>query len=372
MRLSVEVGGSDSEAERRVDLVIGAHELATAYLHLAQPAVRNRTGLYMRRHPSGKDTASVGPNEPLRSLEEPPKLTILEHLSEMREAGLIPAAIAPSASGSASFGVEPIRLAVPISDLVANLLRPSFHRDRLGHARLFFLDGEPIDRMTYWCACFFETGAGRGRLDLRWVRFDAAADRALDHDGRDLLEAGLVWAAALVPLVVHGRGLTAVEITPYDYDLRQILGREAEPDIRHAYEGWFDDWRQRTTEATARFELGGRQPPQFYHSVLGLDHDDNIVIRQVEADLPGLAATLAREGVRAAGVLDSGGSCAIYDVSRGHYLNHGWYFREPRGAIIVLELTIQQRIPQDRATAWIRRRNQQFTHRAHGSSTDSA
>ena len=63
-------------------------------------------------------------------------------------------------------------IAVSISDLVANLLRPCFHRDRLGSHRLFYLDEEPIHARTYGCLGTFTREDGPCRLEFRRVRFD--------------------------------------------------------------------------------------------------------------------------------------------------------------------------------------------------------
>ena len=247
-------------------------------------------------------------------------------------------------------------IAVSISDLVANLLRPCFHRDGLRSHRLFYLDEEPIHARTYACLCAFAREEGPCRLEFRRVRFDPQADRAVDVAGGDLLEEGLVWAAAVVPLVVDGRALSTSRIARADYDLRQIVGRHHEDPIRYAYQGWFERWDARVEEIVAEHERSGRPFATFYHSVLGIDGAGNVLIRQKEATLPELAGSLASEGMVGAGVLDSGGSPAIYDLWSASYLNHGWYFREPRGAILVFELIHPQRIPEDRPGSWIQRR----------------
>src|SRR5207245_2248049 len=105
-------------------------------------------------------------------------------------------------------------------------------------------------------------------------------------------------------------------------------GRDAESAIRYAYAGWFGEWERRVGEVVAQHRTHGRSFAQFYHSILALDGVGNVAIRQVEGTLPDLAEALARDGFVGAGVLDSGGSCAIYDVWMASYLNHGWYFRE--------------------------------------------
>jgi len=348
---------------RAAELRLDAAELAAVHLHLAFPEKRNRSGLYMRRHAHTPEEP-VGPNEPLRSPDEPPKLTIPEHVEQMdRQARIeLGAPGGPAPGLPARAPQEPAMLVVPISDLVANLLRPCFHRDGWPGPRLFFLDEEPIHRRTYFCLCCFDgtEGAGAprplGRLAFRHVRFDTELDLALDVSGANLLDEGLVWAAAVVPLVVDGRALPVVEIARADYDLRQIVGRHNEPPIRHAYAGWFEEWDDRVEEIVAAHQRIRRPFETFYHSALGIDSDGNVLIRQREATLPELASSLADEGMVGAGLLDSGGSAAIYDVWSASYLNHGWYYREPRGAILLFELTWTRHLPDHTPDSWVCRR----------------
>jgi hypothetical protein len=355
LKITLEIGMAES-VERRADVRIRAGELSAVHLHLATPHQRNRTGLYMRRHTLGRGR-SVTPNEPLRAPEEPAKLTIPEHVEALRQMGVIRRPSACQALGKEIFAEEPAMLAVPVSDVVANLMRPAFHRNGLGPYRLFFFEGEPIEHRIYWCACLVEGERGQSRLELRWLRFDPATDRVLGEDGRDLLKDGLVWAVALVPLVIDGSPLDAVTIAQHDYDLRQVLGRDAEAAIQYAYDGFGDGrWNTRVAEVVSAHKRSARPFATFYHSLLALDREGNVLIRQVEGALPGLAIDLTAEGIVSAGLLDSGGSCSLYDVWLESYLNHSWYFREPRGAILVFELTPTQRLPQDKPGVWIQRR----------------
>jgi hypothetical protein len=363
LRLSIEIAGS-SPHSREAELRFAADEVVNVHLHLAFPEKRNRTGLYMRRHAHGPDEP-VGPNQPLRATEEPPKLSIPEHVAQMARQGRIQLA-APSPArpqGSELFAGSPeerAMIAVPISDLVANLLRPCFHRDGWGGPRLFYLHEEPIVSRTYFCLCCFaeKSEHGQGRLAFRRVRFDREGDWALDVGGGNLVDEGLVWAAAVVPLVVEGRALPILQIAQANYDLRQIVGRHNESPIRHAYEGWFDQWDARVEKAVTAHQRIGRPFETFYHSVLGVDATGNILVRQKEAALPELASSLASEGIVAAGLLDSGGSPAIYDVWSASYLNHGWYHRQPRGAILLFELGWVRRLPEHRPDSWVCRRAQ--------------
>jgi hypothetical protein len=354
LKLSLEIAGS-TPSSREALLRFDADELVAVHLHLAFPERRNRTGLYMRRHAHRPDEP-VGPNHPLRSPQEPPKLSMAQHVEQMRRAGLISLAVPPPAAQRQTHAEERAMIAVGIADLVANLLRPCFHRARLGEDRLFYLEEEPIDERTYDCLCCFAPENGPVRLQFRRVQFDRKADRALDASGSDLLDEGLVWAAALVPLVAGGRPLGPVPIARGDYDLRQIVGRANEDPIRHANQGWFDRWDDRVDEIVSSHEQTGRPWETFYHSVLGLDAAGNVLIRQKEATLPDLANSLASEGIVAAGLLDSGGSSAIYDVWSASYLNHGWYYRRPRGAILLFELRWTRRLPEDWPGLWTQRR----------------
>lgn len=360
MKITIDIGEPGS-IERTARVRIAANELAAVHLHLASPEKRNRTGFYMRRHPSGLGKnfsiqPMVGPDKPLKSPEEPPKIPIPAHIEEMLSSGMIPSYTAPKSEGAERFGSEASMIAVPISDLVANLLRPCYHCSGLGEYRLFYFDEEPISLRNYWCACFFGKRSDTSGLELRYVRFDRENDQALDVSNGDLAERGLIWAAALVPLVVDGQALSPVEIAQNDYDLGHILGRQAEEAMRYAYQGWFDEWDERVEKVVLEHQNSGKDLAKYYHSILGLDESKNIHLFQVEGALAELAGMLASEGITTAGVLDSGGSCALYDVWMGSYLNHSWYFREPRGSILVFELGSRQRIPQDRPNSWIHRR----------------
>ena len=358
MRVIIDAGLPGS-IERRTELRIGSAELACVHLSMVSPEIWNRSGHYMRRHRKVGDAvdAIIGPDSPNRSPGAPAKQPIPMHIKALRDAEKIPQSPLLS-TNRGTFLTEPIMIAIPISDLVANLLRPCFHRQGLGPYRLFYFQDEPITERTYWCACSF----GRDRkpaLELKQVWFDDRRDRVVDLEGHDLLEAGLEWAAALVPLVVDSRPLSAVEIAHNDYDLRQIIGRCAQT-IDYAYEGWFDQWDKRVTQLVTAHERSGKEFASFYHSVLAVDRDYNLLVRQVEGTLPVIAAELAAEGMIGAGLLDSGGSCALYDVWMGSYLNHSWYFREPRGAVLVFELHAEQRLPVESASTWVQRRLDSF------------
>ena len=180
------------------------------------------------------------------------------------------------------------------------------------------------------------------------IRFDTGNARVLSLDGADLQDEGLQWAATLVPLVKNAKPICPVEIAQSNYDIRQILGRTSEKELYDAYETWFDGWDEKIANLVKAHISKKRPFEVFYHSVLGIDRFGAIHILQRDADLPGLAEILASEGIVAAGLLDSGGSCALYDPWLKGYLNHGWYYRECRGAILLFELKAQERLPEPR------------------------
>jgi hypothetical protein len=353
MKVTIEIGG-DSNEGRTAHVRISKDELDSALLHIAQPEMRNRSECYMRRHPVPGEPP-VAPNKPFRCPTAPPKLPIPEHISLMRREGILcPPKRSRDGDSGEEFLLEPAMIAFPISDIVANLLRPAFHRDRLGSTRLFCFADEPIHDRAYHCLCFFQGSAGNF-IDIRPVKFDPDRDEATDSLGKDLLPQGLVWAAAVVPLVVDGRALTPVEITLWDYDLRQIVGRESEKAITQAYSGWPGHWPDHVQRLIRSHKSSGRPFETFYHSIIALDRAGDIHIIQRDGNLPGLAEELADSGYISAGLLDSGGSCALYDPWSGSYLNQSWYYREPRGAIIVLQTKAHQRIPV-RGGSWASRR----------------
>ncbi len=347
MKIAVKI-----EHGRSAHVSIAAEELAAVYLHLAFPDQRNRTDRYLRRHArAGEEPPS--PNRPVHSSAEPPKIPAGEHVAQMGRAGLLAPPSAVVEQGNDRFRLEPARLVVPISDLVANLLRPCFHRDGLGPYRVFCFQGEPLDRKTYFSACYFSPqGPSRGRLELRRTRFDKETDRALAADGEDLAGRGLVWAAALVPLVVDGRPLNPVAIAREDYDLRQILGRDSEAEIQDAYRGWFAEWDARVAQAVQRHRQRGRPFGSFYHSVLASDPDNGVHIYQMEGRLPEIAETLAKDGMRDAGLLDSGGSCAVRPLDR-RILEPQLVLPRTAGAVLVFGLDTTLRVPADPSNSWL-------------------
>jgi hypothetical protein len=340
--------------QRSFELSFAAEELHKGWLTLAHPEGRNRTDRYLRRHPRPGSTQRVDPNRPQRIKDEPPKLTIPEHLARLRAAKSFSEPV-PKASDQGEFMLEPYRLVITASDLVANLLRPAFHQGGLGGSRVFYLQDEPIDRHSYLCLTC-QRANGNSRLDLQRLRFDVQADSARDAAGADLAAAGLEWAAAVVPLVEEGQALSATQIAQHDYDLRQILGRQMTEAMIPAYEGWFNDWDRHVAEAVAEHERRKLPYEVFYHNIVAIDGAGRITIVQFDTSLPAAAAMLAERGMVAAGVLDSGGSCAVYDVWLDAYLNHGWYFRQPRGAVITLEFAFPQRLPHPLAGSWVDRR----------------
>lgn len=337
-----------SEEQRTLLFRLRRDELAMAYLHIAYPAERNRTPFYMRRH-----GMIAGANAPLRSSAEPPKLPIPGHLLKMHLANELKSSYVPNAKGTAN---EPASFVIPISDIVANLMRPAFHRDGFGEHRIFHLEGEPIEEREYLCVCCVADSDDPAVLELRKVRFDVTRDAILTPDGRDMVSTGLRWAAAVVPLVTDGRALHVEEIAEADYDLRQVLGRTAESEIAAAYASWPSGWGSSVRGLVAAVEAGDGEFATFYHSALGICSDGSLIVLQTEATLADLAQKLVDLGAVSAGLLDSGGSCALYDCYLGSYLNHGWYFRESRGAVMVLETNIPQRLPRADPGCWITRR----------------
>lgn len=354
MRVVLEIGERAS-VNRTASVSIAANELSTALLSIASADERNRSGYYMRRHAKENDLATgirVGPNRPLRC-EEPRKISIPEHLKLMSRS-IYSSSEAQQIDNTDSFDLQPVQIVVPVSDVASNLLRPCYARNGLGRWRTFFFEDEPIDQRAYWAVCVFAGEKRKCEIRFMDITFDVAGDTVRSVDGRDLSAEGIEWAVALVPLVKGGAPVRTADIAKADYDLRQVVGRQAEKDLNWVYEGWYGAWNERVTELVTAHEEGKREFESFYHSVLSVDSFGTIHIRQVDANLPQLAADLAKEGMVAAGLLDSGGSCALFDPWLQGYLNHGWYFREARGAVMCFELQATERLPKYAASAWYR------------------
>ncbi|WP_306536340.1 hypothetical protein [Geobacter sp.] len=352
MKIEIEIGRPRA-INRTARVTIAAHELKSAALHIAFAAERNRTGLYMRRHEKPCDVEAgyaVGPNDPVRFAEEPKKLKIPEHIKEMKF-GTEPSSEIV-AQDSERFRTVPSVIAVPVSDVAANLLRPCFMKTGFGEKQIFFFEDEPIESRSYWAACFFSDERNKAEIKFMDIRFNVDMDSVLSLDGQDLVARGLEWAVSLVPLVKNSKAVSPQEIAKNDYDLRHIFGRNAQKEFFSPYDLWYDGWNQRVDEVVQKHIDSGIPFETYYHSILGIDSYGSVVIYQIDCELPKIAEQLAEEGVIAAGLLDSGGSCAIYDTWINGYLNHGWYFREPRGAILTFKLKSIERIPVPKTGTW--------------------
>jgi len=355
VKIEIQIGCTGM-VNRTVSLLIEPTELNNVVFNVAFPEARNRSGFYMRRHAKLPETAGcfVGPNNPLRALGEPKKIPIREHLDRI---GLsLPSPSRFETPSSERFQTANTVIAIPASDTVANLLRPCFSRDGFGTRRLFFFEDEPVSKRNYSALCFFQ-GADRGlQLSILDVIFDNMEDTVKSLEGKDLATEGLNWAVSLVPLVKDGRPVSACEIAQNDYDLRHIFGSLASQEILSAYDVWYEGWNDRVCELVSE-KMGDKTPfAVYYHSVIGIDQSGAVRIYQKDCSLPELALELAANGIVTAGLLDSGGSCAVYDNWLGGYLNHGWYFREPRGAILAFQLNALERIPEPNPGSWIQNR----------------
>jgi len=336
-----------NKINRTAKLFIPISELRFVYLHIASTEILNRSNFYLRRHRYKNETKAPDPNKPCRIKNDSQKLTIPRHIEVMQQQSIILKLSEFQNERGVTFQLFPTMIAVPISDLAANLLRPAFHKNGLGQYKTFFFKDEPITKRNYWCICYFNNKQENNqKFEFCQVHFDTINDTVIDSKtNNDLLNSDLEWAAGIVPLVIDFKPLNPYEIAIHDYDLRQILGRHSTRDIQYIYEGWYDEWESRIKKTIADFEKKNKFYESYYHSILCLDSEKNVYIYQIEGTLPELANMLSREGIQYAGILDSGGSCAIYDDWLKSYLNHGWYFREPRGSILLFELENSERIP---------------------------
>lgn len=345
MKIEIEIG-TNNKINRTVRVTIAPDEIKSVALNIAFPKERNRTGLYIRRHqkPTDRPRFKVEPNAPLRFSKEPKKLSIHEHLKEMGFG--TNASFEIPAEGSERYRTIPTLIAVPVSDVAANLLRPCFSRIGFDGSRIFFFEDEPIRHRFYWAVCFFSVEGSRSELKFMDIKFDVSKDCVYSLDGQDLVQLGLEWAVCLVPLVKNSKAISVQEIAQNNYDLRQIFGRNAAQEFFSPYDVWDDGWDERVAEVIQKHIEMGIPFETYYHSILGIDSSGAVRIYQIDCILPDIAEKLVGEGIIAAGLLDSGGSCALYDawIGGGGYLNHGWYFREPRGAILAFELMTFERI----------------------------
>jgi hypothetical protein len=366
VEVKIEVGiGSKAEGEaldtsagthsvnRRATVSIARDEIFSAAINIAAATERNRTGMYMRRHRKAGDSLSAleaNVNRPIRAPQEPPKLLMAEHSDAMGFGYVSPSL---TLEGPDKFHLMQSVIAVSVSDIASNLLRPCFSVEPFGQdKRAFFFEDEPIEDRQYWAACYFECPGELPPLRFCNVTFKLDPDRIYSADGEDLVPLKLKWAMCLVPLVRKSAAVPLVEIAQNDYDLRHIFGRNASEDYFTPYRPgvWFNKWDEEVAARTAQYLENGLRPEVYYHSALAVDASGNIRIYQCDSALDKLAELIAWDGMVAAGLLDSGGSCALYDPWLRGYLNHGWYYREPRGAALAFQLNSYERIPV--AASW--------------------
>jgi hypothetical protein len=339
--------------QRGVHVRWSAGELSRALLSVSSAAERNRTRGYMRRHPLPGENAYEIINSPVQLADAPPKWTIERHVNHLREQGeLWPPQ--PAVDDGGAFQVEPYRMVVPISDVTANLLRPCYHARAFGKPRVFGFADEPFAEQRYFSLACQQGADGSDHLSLGRFTYD------IEHDVPEPHEPSLLWVAGLVPLVEDGRALAAQEIAVHDYDLRQFVGRKPTPAILAAYADWPKHWPERVRQLIGEQKASQQPIASFYHSAIGCTTDGAWHLIQREATLPDLARDLAQLGLVSAGLLDSGGSVALYDAWLDTFLSHSWYYRQPRGAVLLLEMNLPQRIPAERRESWRHQRRKQL------------
>ncbi len=360
MKIEIAIGETGS-IERATSIKILREEIKSIKLHIAFAEKLNRNDLYLQRH-SGSDNNqlvndSIDPNTPLRAKADEYKITIPEHFTKLDLKNLKTLVKSNQLQSNGRYCEVNSIFAIPISDLTSNLLRPSFNKNKFGSTkyRIFFLKDEPINDQNYWCVCYYQRSGING-IEFRNLKFDILKDTVFDTKNPDIdlvLDYGLIWAAAIVPLVIDNKPLSATDIAVHDYDLRQILGRNESEAVKFCYKGWFSKWNERVRLIVQQHQETRKPFASFYHSIIAISEKGDLHIKQLEGTLPAIANKLSSKGFQAAGLLDSGGSCAIYDRWLSGYLNHGWYFRPKRGSIIVLELKRKDRIPIDSSEHWI-------------------
>jgi hypothetical protein len=316
--MNIAIEWSREEQDPATTLRVARDEVREVKLSIAHRDRLNRSDWYMVRHEGrvhrrGPDGAQAGYAEMRRW-----NLPIEEHLT------------------LAGLGPGDRVVAVPFSDLSANLLRPSWARH--AHPPLFHFSGEPLEEAPYHAlACF---GVDERRtLAIRSVTL-TRDDRVLDADtGEDLGEQGLLWAGCSAPLVRHGECVSDQVIARHEYDLRHLLPPEV-ADSTLAL--WLDRPRFHAALDSAIRTVAAR--PAWYHSALGLAASGDLIVLQKFATLQQIAMDLKELGAVDALLLDSGGSCGVWTSFARTWISRGWYFRPARGAVLLVRLHGEQRV----------------------------
>lgn len=333
------------QTDPKATLRIFGDGIEQVHLSVASRAARNRKALYSKKHGDSKLASRDRPEE-LTAVNTP----ILEHYKSLPK----------------SFENSRV-IALPISDLTANPLRPhydaSISPEQLGgysdgsDTRLFYLEDEPIGEVPYTLLFSYEE-RGQTRLAIHHEVKVEPNGSLPDKIPQATLE-GLNWWAACPPLLMGGQHYLD-RYTLLDYDLRHVFGfpesfskgsearSEKEKELLDMYQqSSFPNWGKWCD--LVRQKLRGLQSYETgYHAALGISGRELIVVHRITT-IPNLAEELRSLGAQDAVLLDSGGSCAIWanwaNGGDAGVLASAWNFRPPRGAVIFLVLK-GKRFPQ--------------------------
>lgn len=329
-------------SDPRVTLRLSLDEIEDLRLSVAERETRNRSQLYQRKHASraaGWDTRQRDPA--LAALNRP----IAEHYQLQ----------------SLCHGLKGLEnkrvLAVAVSDLTANPLRPHYDATSDDPRRsLFFLADEPIGQVPYTLLICYQH-QGRIRLGIQHD-VQVGEDGALPDSMPAEMRNGLRYWMACPPLLINGQhDLEAFCLR--DYDLRHVFGfrshfkefgyRSEQKYLEELYKVYelFPDWERWCAAIGERLKTLPK-PETCYHAALGLSEQELLVIHRT-CTIPELAEELRRLGAGEAVLLDSGGSCAIWanwvNGNRGGVLASAWNFREARGAVLFIILKGERGLP---------------------------
>lgn len=229
-------------------------EVGKMVLSLANRELRNRKGLYQKKHILGTQKTRERKKE-LADLN----IEIPEHFH--RDLGIADV-----------FSVDTKYLVVGVGDCTANLFRPSFDVSR--ETPLFFLEDEPILKKEYYAFTVLQKNEKPG-LGIKKITF---RDEIPMEKGQPI--DNLKWLFCSTPLVYNGNIVPELEMVLNNYDLRHTFGKNAQEITNELYfclrEG-YDKFVENLKSKKSKILAAGPEV-EWYHAGIGVKENCVILI----------------------------------------------------------------------------------------------
>ena len=296
-------------------------EISHMSLSIANRERRNGSSLYQQKHIIGTQKTSIRP----------------KHLSDLNST--IPGHLKQNFNSNDAVHGKKRYLVLGFGDCTANLFHPSFDASR--ENPLFFLKDEPLDQKEYYSFMVQEEN-DESKVRIEKIIFQNGIPL---EKGKRI--ANLKWLFCSTPLVYNNHVVSNREMVVNDYDLRHTFGKSAREFTDKLYfqmKASYKNFVEMVEKSESRILTTGPEV-EWYHAGIGIKADQIIVIHNI-GSLQELALKFKDFGVTDAVLLDSGGSSVIWaNWNKGGTLAHHVNYRPKRGAIIILEIKSDRRLP---------------------------